>query len=407
MIYTSGSTGRPKGVQISHRAVVNFLFSMLREPGLAAEDRLLSVTTLSFDIAALEIFLPLVAGAQVVLASRAVAADALRLAELIDRSGATVMQATPSTWGMLVEAGWRGAPGLKMLCGGEALSRELADQLRSRGASLWNMYGPTETTIWSMIAPLKAGDKSISIGHPIANTQVYLLDPHLRPVPVGVVGELFIGGDGLARGYRGRPELTAEKFVPDPFLAGSAARLYKTGDLGRYRLDGSIEFLGRSDHQVKIRGYRIELGEIEAYLHRHPDVLQAVVEAREDVVGNRRIVAYLMMRHEAPKAGGDFRDFLKEKLPEYMVPSAFVILENFPLTANGKVDRKALPAPEIRRAEEDVVSCRDTLDLQLTTLWKKLLRIKTVGIRDNFFDLGGNSLSDRADVRPHRKRHSG
>ncbi len=394
VIYTSGSTGKPKGVEITHRAVVNFLLSMMREPGLTHDDRLLSVTTLSFDIAGLELYLPLITGARIILASRAVAADAHRLAELIELSGATVMQATPATWRMLLEAGWQGNTGLKILCGGEALPRDLADQLLARSASLWNMYGPTETTIWSTLWRAKSGDGPVPIGRPIANTQVYVLDPHLEPVPIGVTGELFIGGDGVARGYFHRPELTQERFIPNPFSSDASARLYKTGDLARYRPDGTIECLGRIDHQVKIRGFRIELGEIEGCLGEHPDVRQAAVVAREDQKGSRRLVAYVVMRNGAAVGAGALRDFAKERLPDYMVPSSYVTMDALPLTPNGKVDRNALPDPTGKQSEEHAafVAPRSELERTIAEVWREVLNVDRVGLEDNFFDLGGHSL---------------
>jgi amino acid adenylation domain-containing protein len=294
VIYTSGSTGQPKGVQIPHRAVVNFLESMRQQPGLREHDVLLAVTTLSFDIAALEVFLPLIVGARVVLASRAVATDGRQLLQTLADSQATVMQATPATWRLLLEAGWAGSPQLTVLCGGEALPRELAQPLLARAAAVWNLYGPTETTIWSAVAQVAPGDGPVPIGRPIANTQVYLLDPHLQPVPIGVPGELYIGGHGVARGYLNRPELTAERFIVDPFRDEPQARLYKTGDLARYRPDGTLEFLGRLDQQVKLRGFRIELEEIETVLSQYPEVRQAVVLVREDLPGDPRLVAYVV-----------------------------------------------------------------------------------------------------------------
>ncbi|MEK2494649.1 amino acid adenylation domain-containing protein [Kitasatospora purpeofusca] len=292
VIYTSGSTGQPKGVQVPHRALANFLRSMRERPGLTAGDTLLAVTTHSFDISLLELLLPLVTGARVVVAERGTAADGERLSRLLAASGASVVQATPSTWRMLLDAGWPGAPGLKALAGGEALPAELARRLRSGGVELWNMYGPTETTIWSAVA--EVGDGPISIGAPIANTELHVLDDQGRLTPPGVPGELYIGGAGLARGYLGRPELTAERFVPHPFGAGPQDRLYRTGDLVRRRRDGGIEFLGRLDHQVKVRGFRIELGEIESELARRPEVGHAVVTVHEDVPGDQRLVAYVV-----------------------------------------------------------------------------------------------------------------
>jgi len=297
VIYTSGSTGRPKGVQVSHRALVNFLSSMRRQPGMSPEDVFLSVTTLSFDIAGLELYLPLIVGARVVLVNREVAVDGRRLAEALKTSRATVMQATPVTWRLLVEAEWQGNDHLKILCGGEAVPRELAEQLLERGSEVWNLYGPTETTIWSTACRLDATDRNVYIGRPIENTQIFVLDRHLQIVPIGVPGELYIGGEGLARGYLKQPDLTAERFVPNPF--GSASRLYKTGDLVRYRADGNVEYLGRIDNQIKLRGFRIELGEIEAVLKQHACVSEAIVLAREDEPGDQRLVAYVVPERDA------------------------------------------------------------------------------------------------------------
>ncbi|AFZ19715.1 amino acid adenylation enzyme/thioester reductase family protein [Allocoleopsis franciscana PCC 7113] len=300
-IYTSGSTGKPKGVQVLHRGVVNFLASMSQAPGLSDQDILLAVTTISFDIAALELYLPLAVGAQIVLVTRQVASDAVQLIEALAQSDATVIQATPATWRMLISAGWQGSSTLKILCGGEAMSRDLADQLRSRSGSVWNMYGPTETTIWSAVHQVEPGNNPIPIGRPIANTQIYIVDldvngkdDPLKLVPIGEPGELLIGGVGLARGYLNRPELTDEKFIPDPFSQEPGARLYRTGDLARYLPDGTLECLGRIDHQVKIRGFRIELGEIESVLRQHAAVQESVVIAREDKPGDKRLVAYLV-----------------------------------------------------------------------------------------------------------------
>lgn len=303
VIYTSGSTGLPKGVQIIHRSLINFLTSMRRQPGMTKRDTVLAITTLSFDIAALELFLPLVVGGRSILISRAVAADGFQLLEQLSRSGATIMQATPATWRLLLAAGWQSPAGLKILCGGEALSRDLADQLLERGASVWNLYGPTETTVWSALHRVTPGQGAVSIGRPLANTQIYLLDEHLQPVPVGHAGELYIGGHGLSRGYLNRPELTAEKFIPHPFSQEPGARLYRTGDLARYLPTGEIQFLGRVDHQVKIRGFRIELQEIETVLRQHPRIHEAVVVAQASETGSedKRLIAYITQNSYADK----------------------------------------------------------------------------------------------------------
>jgi amino acid adenylation domain-containing protein len=393
VIYTSGSTGKPKGVEISHRAVVNFLSSMREQPGISEQDVLLAVTTISFDIAGLELYLPLVVGGRVVIASREVAMDGVRLSQLITDSQATVMQATPATWRMLIASGWEGSKRLKILCGGEGLPDKLANQLLERGYSLWNMYGPTETTIWSTIQEVKSGQGSISIGRPIANTEIYILDGHMQPVPFGVPGELHIGGAGLARGYFNRPELTEERFIRHPFSADSKARLYKTGDLARYRSDGNIECLGRLDHQVKIRGFRIELGEIEAVTREHPNISDAVVVAREDNPGERRLVAYIVASGDAAPGTSDIRAFLQRKLPDYMIPSVFVSLEALPLTPNGKIDRKLLPAPERTPLQQTgYVAPRTASDEILAGIWAEVLGLERAGIKDNFFEVGGNSF---------------
>jgi amino acid adenylation domain-containing protein len=382
VIYTSGSTGKPKGVQLPHRAVLNFLATMRERPGLTADDALLAVTTLSFDIAGLELWLPLTTGARVELASHEVAADGRRLVEALASSGATVMQATPATWRMLLEAGWKGDPNLKILCGGEAMSRDLADRLLPLCGSLWNLYGPTETTIWSTVERVeRPGDgATIPIGRPIANTEIYLLDPALEPVPAGVAGELHIGGAGLARGYLNRPELTAERFIP-----WDGKRLYKTGDAARYLPDGRIEYLNRLDNQVKVRGYRIELGEIEAALRKHPAIADAVVTA------SNALTAYFIS--EQRPSAGELREHLKKSLPDYMVPTLFMQLDAFPLTPNGKVDRRALPSPErALRDEQAFVPPRDELETRLAKLWADVLRVPKVGVTDSFFELGGDSL---------------
>ncbi len=394
VIYTSGSTGKPKGVQICHQSLANFLVSMRSSPGLAPEDTLLAVTTISFDIAALELYLPLIVGARLLLASRETAVDGYKLQRILASTAITVMQATPATWRLLLEAGWQGGNNFKILCGGEALPRDLAAELLKRGSSVWNMYGPTETTVWSTTSRIAADDSPITIGRPIANTEVYVLDSHLEPVPVGVPGELYIGGAGVARGYLHRPELTTEKFIAHPFRdRESGARLYRTGDLARFRTSGELECLGRIDNQVKVRGFRIELGEIESVLGQYPGVKESVVVAREDTPGDKRLVAYVAVHQEQSLGVDALRKFLKQRLPDYMLPSQFEFLEALPLTPNGKVDRKSLPKPAYQAvSQEEQVAPRNSIESQLAKIWESVLGVRTVGVRDNFFELGGHSL---------------
>ncbi len=414
VLFTSGSTGRPKGVQIKHRSAVNFLCSMLREPGLTERDTVLAITTLAFDISVLELFLPLLVGARIALVDRATAADSVRLAEAVERSGATVLQATPATWRMLLDAGWTGNRGLTVLSGGEGLPRELAERLRARCARVWNVYGPTETTVWGTIAEATGSPAALTpIGRPVDNTLVYILDPHMQPVPVNVPGELYIGGAGVARGYISRPDLTAERFIPNPFGAGDepraknqepsagdaelnthSPRLYRTGDLVRWLPDGTMEFLGRIDHQVKLRGFRIELGEIEAVLAEHPAVRAAVVVMREDATGDPFLAAYVVPQGGETQAAlvPALRAHLGISLPDYMVPAAFMLMEALPLTPSGKVDRKSLPAPEHSTAARPMVPPRTPVEKTLAKLWADVLGRESVGVEDSFFEIGGHSL---------------
>ena len=394
VIFTSGSTGRPKGVQVPHRAIVNFLESMRREPGLVADDVLLSVTTLSFDIAGLELHLPLTTGATVVIAARETTADGNLLRGELESCGATVMQATPMTWRLLIEAGWIGSPKLKILIGGEAVPRDLVNQLATRCGSIWNMYGPTETTIWSATTRLAAGEGSVSIGRPIDNTEIYIVNGQMQPQPVGVPGELLIGGDGLAGGYLKRPELTVEKFIADPFGQQPGGRLYRTGDLARWRADGTLECLGRLDFQVKIRGFRIELGEIEAALATHPGVKGTVVVAREDVPGQKRLVAYFVPVVSPGPTASELRGHLAVHLPDYMVPTVFAPLEKLPLMPNGKVDRRGLPAPDqaVPSSVRPVIAPRTAHEQILADVWRQVLRRESISMDDDIFDLGGDSI---------------
>lgn len=392
VIYTSGSTGKPKGVQISHRSVVNFLNSMAQTPGLTATDRLLAVTTLAFDIAGLELYLPLWVGAEVVIASPELATDGEKLATYLHDAEITVMQATPATWRLLLAAGWQGKSGLKMLCGGEALTPDLAEQLLTRGAELWNLYGPTETTIWSTVYRVEAATPTIPIGRAIANTQLYVLNSQRQPVPLGVPGELYIGGVGLAQGYLHRPELTAEKFVSHPFT-DSAAKLYRTGDLVRYRADGTLECLGRLDHQVKLRGFRIELGEIEAVLTQNEAVQAAAVIVHTEDPANPQLSAYVVLHPNQAATSQELRQYLKQKLPAYMVPTVFVELEQLPLTPNGKLDRRALPAPNGNDVDLNTQTPpRTATEQKLHQIWCRVLTLPQASVTDNFFDLGGHSL---------------
>jgi amino acid adenylation domain-containing protein len=405
VIYTSGSTGKPKGVAVEHGALMNLLRSMEREPGLNQQDVLVAVTTLAFDIAGLELLLPLITGARLVIASEEQVADGYQLLQLLKASHATVLQATPGTWMMLIDAGWNSDLPLKVLCGGEALPRALADQLLERSQQVWNVYGPTETTIWSSATRVTAGTGPMLIGPPIANTQFYLLDQRLRPVPVGVAGELYIGGAGLARGYWKRPELTTERFLPNPFAPG---RIYKTGDLGRWHVDeagqGQVELLGRTDFQVKVRGYRIELGEIEAALTRHPAVRESVVVAHTSKNAGTsitRLVAYVDAGSSAEHATAltaDLITMLSGTLPEYMVPAAILPLSQLPRTPNGKIDRKGLPDAEaflksgLQSAQRSFTPAATDDQKKLAQIWGDVLMLDRVSITDSIFELGADSL---------------
>ncbi|HEV7667229.1 MAG TPA: amino acid adenylation domain-containing protein [Thermoanaerobaculia bacterium] len=397
VLFTSGSTGRPKGVEISHAALANFLAAARSAPGLAASDRLLAITTLSFDISVLELYLPLLVGARVEILGADEAADGARLAVRLAESGATALQATPAGWQLLIEAGWRGGDVARAFCGGEAMSPALASALLERTGEVWNLYGPTETTVWSAACRLQPGGLGpVPLGRPLGNSQVHLLDRDLGLVPPGVPGEVWIGGLGVARGYRGRPELTAERFLPDPFAQLPGERLYRTGDLGRRRPDGTLDFLGRLDHQVKIRGFRIETGEVEAALVEHPKVREAVVMAREDREGDRRLVGYLAVDPAAPPTPEELRRYLSAKLPSYMVPSALVILPELPRTPNGKLDRTRLPAPSAAEpaagAGRTTAGPRTPVEEMLAGIWSALLGVQRVGVDDDFFALGGHSL---------------
>ncbi len=412
VIFTSGSTGRPKGVVVEHRSLANFLAAMGALGLLDRGRTLLSVTTLAFDIAGLELFLPLVSGGTVALASREESADGERLRALLADPRVQALQATPATWQLLLQAGWSAGEDFRALCGGEAMPQELAARLLRSASQLWNLYGPTETTIWS--AALAVGERHLGgavvpLGQPIANTRIYVLDGALAPAPAGVPGELHIGGAGLARGYLGRADLTAERFVPDPFAAdGPGRRLYRTGDRARWRTGGELEYLGRLDQQIKLRGFRVEPGEIEAVLTAIPAVGEAVVQLRELAPGDRRLVAYVVPAAGAVPDLAELRRLCRERLPAYMAPSAFVVLPRLPRLPNGKLDRRALPAPEaagIARGD-GFVAPRSPLEEMIAAIWAEVLggdagdregrvdgRGAPIGVEDDFFaDLGGQSL---------------
>jgi amino acid adenylation domain-containing protein len=390
VIYTSGSTGKPKGVLVPHRSVVNLLASVRQTPGMTSDDVVLAITTVSFDIAVSEVILPLTVGAKMVLVSRETASDGTRLLKTIRDERVTFIDATPATWRLLLAAGWEGTSGLTAICTGEAMPLDLAQLLTERAARVWNGYGPTETTVWSSFYEVPRDLKRVLIGRPVANTAAYVLDANGQPIPIGVSGELFIGGECVTRGYHNRPELTAERFVPDPFRPG--ARMYKSGDVVRYLADGNIECLGRNDNQVKLRGYRIELGEIETALNEHHAVREAVVVPHKQN-DDQRLVAYLIPRN-GNLHHGEVREFLQTRLPDYMVPSLFMTVPSFPLSPAGKVDRRALPAPDDfkREADQGFVAPSDELELKLTRIWEQVLRVSPIGVNENFFDLGGHSL---------------
>jgi amino acid adenylation domain-containing protein len=390
VVYTSGSTGQPKGVEVRHRSVINLLFAMRRLLDISAEDRVLAVANISFDMSVPELYLAPLFGAVMIVVSRADATDGRRLLARWQRSGATVMQATPVSWRMLIEAGWQGSPGLKLVCGGEALDPDLARQLVARAGRFWQFYGPTETTVWSTVQEVSRVDGArVPIGRPLANTRLYILDDARRPVPIGSAGELYIGGIGVARGYLRHPDLTAQRFFDDPV----AGRMYQTGDLARFLPDGTVEFLGRADDQVKLRGFRIEPGEIEAVLGEHPWVRQPVVVAQPGASDDRQLVAFIVGADPELRSA-DLRQFVRSRLPDYMVPSRFVAIDTLPLTPNGKVDRQRLQAMAAERPERAGVCLppRDALEKRLVAIFERLLNIHPVGIHDDFFEFGGTSL---------------
>jgi amino acid adenylation domain-containing protein len=412
VIFTSGSTGKPKGVQVPHRAVVNFLSSMADKPGMQTNDHLLAVTTLSFDIAVLELYLPLLVGAQVTIASRDATLDGTRLLALIDENNINVMQATPSTWRLLLASGWQGGKNFKVLCGGEAFPPDLARQLGERVGEVWNMYGPTECTVWSTCHPLKANRGTepvpigsvpvglipidlipiglIPIGKAIANTQCYVLDKYRQQLPAGVPGELVIGGEGLASGYLGRPDLTAERFIENPLGAG---KLYRTGDQAKWRTDGYLECLGRFDNQIKLRGFRIELGEIEAVFSTHPDVIECAATVKHYSEADQRLVAYARLHSGRKLNSTEMRRYLRGFLPDYMIPQLFLEIDELPLTPNGKIDRNKLPDPMRNLApSHQTANPQSATEKELAAIWSRLLQREQENVNEIFFDVGGHSL---------------
>jgi amino acid adenylation domain-containing protein len=401
VIFTSGSTGQPKGVAIERRGVANQLASFQRLLKLGSDDRFVAVTTLSFDPHIIELLLPPLCGADIVIGTAEEAREPDRLRSLIERMGGTALQATPQTWRLLLSAGGV-PPGVRLrICGGEKLPPDLADQLMAPGVSLWNVYGPTETTVWATAGVVTRAADSAGIGPPIDHTRVYVLDERMMPVPVGVVGEVCLAGHGVGRGYQGRPRLTARSFPPDPWSDEPGARMYRTGDLGRWREGAGLELIGRNDHQVKIRGFRIECGEIEAVLRAHRDVRQAAVVPAERA-GELALVAYIVPRRgsTAAQPGTDLleelRPHLRAALPDYMVPALVVALPALPLTPTAKVDRAALPAPQwgASPSAADRVQPRNPVEATLAAIWSDLLATEEpVGVHDNVFAAGGHSLT--------------
>lgn len=399
VIYTSGSTGKPKGVQVPHGAVVNFLVSMQSEPGFTADDSVLAVTTISFDIAVLELYLPTISGGRVVIVDGQTAIDGPKLIDAIESHDISVLQATPATWRLLIQSGWQGTQNLKALCGGEPMPQDIVGPLLDRCGELWNMYGPTETTVWSAVYRITDADAPILIGKPIANTQIYILDVNGREVPVGCEGELHIGGAGVTLGYRNRADLTDERFIENryrnPHTSYVSRRLYKTGDVAKIRFDGNIEFLRRNDKQVKVRGFRIELGEIELNLKSHSAVMQAVVVVREDTPGDARLVAYFVGNAGASVQAAELRDHLRKSLPSYMVPQHIVTLSDMPQTKNGKIDYKQLPRPSAEVVSGDIETRelpRTAAETYLRDICIEHLEHEDVYMDDTFFDIGGHSL---------------
>lgn len=396
ILYTSGSTGQPKGVAIERHSLLNFLLSMQKEPGINQDDILLNITTISFDIAELELFLPLICGAQIVIVDNEVAKDGRALLEIIKTEQISIVQATPFTWRMILQSGWNKPLPIKAFCGGEALPKDLADKLLEKCTELWNMYGPTETTIYCTIKKILPKEDLITIGKPIDNTQVYILDKEQHQVPAGEEGEIYIGGEGIARGYVGRPDLTSERFIDDTF-SGSGGKIYKTGDWGKMLDNGEVQYLGRIDHQIKIRGYRIETEEIEYQLKNQRDIKDALIILHEDRLGNKQLVAYIIAKgyftpYQRDKKIGKWKNNLKNKLPDYMVPSVFILIPRMPLMPNGKLDRKKLPIPTTKPLSRSNKKPSTETEKKITQIILNNTDFEHIGVNDNFIDLGIDSL---------------
>jgi len=398
VIYTSGSTGQPKGIAIEHHSLTNFLCSMQKQPGISTGDKLLAVTTISFDISGLELYLPLISGAELILTDAETARDGRELLDLVRSEKISIMQATPSTWRMMLDSNWKESLDIKALCGGEALPKDLVKLLLEKCSSLWNLYGPTETTIWSAVKQIISSEDPITIGRPINNTQFYILDQRLQPVPQGSTGQIYIGGAGLAREYINKPELTDTSFIKNPFSSINSERIYRTGDLGKFMPDGEIQCFGRIDNQVKIRGYRIELGAIEEALNIQETIKESVVLAREDRPSDQRLVAYLVLENASDTIFNAeqltvWKNTLKETLPSYMIPTDYILLEKIPLLPNGKIDRKSLPKPNETggRSKNKKLPKTDTEKLA-AKIWGEILETDSIGLTDDFFEMGGHSL---------------